>query len=151
MNYPIESQQTITSFDKFFEANGAEATTTSNVYGVIKQLNFDKAEVVSRSNGVDIDDYLSSFEHDQEAQAAILAGNKWVADNFYQNEGSIKALRLSRGLSQKDLAILIESQQSHVSRIEKGTEDVRASTINKLAKVLEVEPAVILGYIGSPA
>jgi transcriptional regulator with XRE-family HTH domain len=56
----------------------------------------------------------------------------------------VTALRLKRGWSQKQLAGELGTSQPHVARIEAGTEDLRLSTIVKLAGVLGVQPYEIV-------
>lgn len=150
MTYPIESQETITSFEDFFENNGAGNSTVTNAFGDFSVLNFDATNAVSRSSGVDIDDLVASFSKDAEAVEAISEGRKWVADQYYQGQETLKALRIQKGLSQKQLADLMSSQQSHVSRLEKGTEDVRLSTMIKLAEVLNENLDAIVRVMRKP-
>lgn len=100
------------------------------------------------AGALDIDDLIAEFEQDSGAAAAIQAGRQWVADEFYKDEPtSIRALRLKKGLSQAQLASAIGTSQSHVARIERGTEDLRASTIARLAAPLGLQPEELFKLI----
>lgn len=49
---------------------------------------------------------------------------------------NIKKMRLKRGLTQKQLAELLGVNQSHISRWEAGTYQPSATTLKKMADVL---------------
>ena len=136
-----ELSKTTKSFGKFF-SNPEPATKTR--YDNYTEINFDASAVSSKSTGIDIDDILSEFDDNQEVQEALERASKWMAEQYYSEESSIKALRLRKGMSQQQLAEAIGSKQSYVSRVEKGCEDLRASSIKKLAEALDVEPSIIL-------
>ncbi|MGJ7533917.1 MULTISPECIES: helix-turn-helix domain-containing protein [unclassified Variovorax] len=65
------------------------------------------------------------------------------------NEGqeSLSSLRLRAGLSQAQLANLMGTKQSNISRWEKNISDLRGRTIKKLASVLGVSNEQILALI----
>ena len=50
----------------------------------------------------------------------------------------IKQLRLEKGLTQLDIATVLNTDATHVSRIELARVDVRISTAVKIAEALEV-------------
>lgn len=52
---------------------------------------------------------------------------------------TLAALRLAKGMSQADLAEAIGTQQSNVSRLEAGTDDMKWSTMQRLAEALGVD------------
>ncbi|MGA0840262.1 MAG: helix-turn-helix domain-containing protein [Pseudomonadales bacterium] len=58
---------------------------------------------------------------------------------------ALKAARLRKGTTQRDLGLLIGVPQSHISKIEAGTVDLRISSLMILAEALdltlELEPA----------
>jgi transcriptional regulator with XRE-family HTH domain len=57
----------------------------------------------------------------------------------------IKELRRKRGLTQEQLAELIETSYKYLQRIEgKNPPDVRLTTVVRLAKALKVKPADLL-------
>jgi len=59
----------------------------------------------------------------------------------------IKELRRKRGVTQEQLAGLIETSYKYLQRIEsKNPPDVRLTTIIRLAKALKVKPAELLRF-----
>ncbi|TAM35448.1 XRE family transcriptional regulator [bacterium] len=57
----------------------------------------------------------------------------------------IKELRKKRGITQEQLAEIIETSYKYLQRIEgKNPPDIRLTTILKLAKALKVKPSKLL-------
>jgi transcriptional regulator with XRE-family HTH domain len=56
---------------------------------------------------------------------------------FGQN---VRAARHARGLTQEELAHLSDLSVVQISRIERGTREIRLSTVVKLLRALEIEP-----------
>ena len=84
-----------------------------------------------------IDALTEKFARHEKGRAALKHGRKWVADQFYSADGvTIKTLRLKNGWSQVDLAEYLGTSQSHISRLEKGGEDLYFSTLKKLCSAL---------------
>lgn len=52
----------------------------------------------------------------------------------------IKELRLKKGLSQEQLAELVDIAERNISKIECGTNFLRADKIPKLSRALDVQP-----------
>lgn len=50
----------------------------------------------------------------------------------------IKEIRNRKGISQFDLAVLMQTDQAYISKVESGLKDVRLSWLVKLAIALEV-------------
>ena len=95
-----------------------------------------------------INSLAEKFARTEKGREALKHGRKWVADQFYADDGiTIKTLRLRKGWSQVDLADYLETSQSHVSRLEKGGEDVRFSTLKKLCAALEQDMNTISAAI----
>ncbi len=57
---------------------------------------------------------------------------------------NLRRLRNAKGLSQDDLAYEADVSRGYLSQIEKGVYYASLKIIEKLAKVLEVEPAELL-------
>lgn len=55
----------------------------------------------------------------------------------------LKAARLARGLTQRDLSVRAGVPQSHISRIESGAVDIKLSSFIELARVLGLEPVLV--------
>jgi len=87
-----------------------------------------------------IDDLVEEWEQDDQGRAALEAGRRWVADSFYREDGdTVRTLRLRMGWSQTRLAEALGTSQSHVARIERGTENLTIETCRKLAQALEID------------
>ena len=56
---------------------------------------------------------------------------------------ALKAARERKGLSQRALGAKSGVPQSHISKIEKGTVDIRVSSLVALARVLELEISLV--------
>ena len=57
---------------------------------------------------------------------------------------NLRRFRHDKGLSQEELAHLADVNRSYMSKLEKGSTYVGLEIIEKLAKVLEIEPAQFL-------
>ena len=57
---------------------------------------------------------------------------------------NIRTRRVDMGLSQEDLALSAELDRTYVSAVERGRWNISLSNIERLAKVLEVEPWKLL-------
>lgn len=58
----------------------------------------------------------------------------------------IKELRIKQGLTQEQLAEMIEVGERNLSKIECGNVFVKASTITKLIKALKIEPQELFEF-----
>ena len=56
---------------------------------------------------------------------------------------ALKAARLNRKLSQRALSVKSGIPQSHIANIENGAVDITLSTLNELARALELEPVLV--------
>ncbi|HEX5433778.1 MAG TPA: helix-turn-helix transcriptional regulator [Candidatus Angelobacter sp.] len=56
---------------------------------------------------------------------------------------TIRRQRQRRGMSQAELGRLLHMPQSQVARIEKGSSDMRLSTVAEIARVLDLEPMLL--------
>lgn len=62
--------------------------------------------------------------------------------NAHQLADMLRTRRLQRGISQRDLAALVDIPQSHLSKIEAGKVDLRISTLAALTAALDLRIAV---------
>ena len=86
--------------------------------------------------------FAAGWDGQEDMQSSMAAARAWAADAFYAGQvGGLRHLRLSRGLSQTQLAQSIGSSQGHVSRLENAgdTSDLRADTLRKLCEALGVD------------
>lgn len=84
---------------------------------------------------VDIDDLLMSLEQDEGFAAEMSDARKWLSDGL---PSDLSSLRLSRGLSQAQLAKAVGLQQPNISAIESGNRKPEYETARKIAAVLGV-------------
>jgi DNA-binding XRE family transcriptional regulator len=97
----------------------------------------------------DIDTVVENLERDPQRHVALKGARQRLAGKLEPKVGGLAALRLRRGLSQKQLADAIGTSQPHIARIEKGRDNVLLATANQLARALGVtldEVNVALGF-----
>lgn len=83
--------------------------------------------------------YIETQEKDNARRIALENARREIAERFYsKTPASIATLRLKKGWSQKRLADEIGTSQPHIARIEAGREDIRLSTIKKLAVAFDI-------------
>ena len=83
---------------------------------------------------------MSEWEQDEEWHAAMAEARYWIADQFYaEDDDTVRTLRLRKGWSQNRLAEALGTSQSHVARIERGTENLALETCRKLCDALGVD------------
>ncbi|MCH8071675.1 MAG: helix-turn-helix transcriptional regulator [Proteobacteria bacterium] len=87
-----------------------------------------------------IDDVVAKFESTDKGRFAMKHGRTWVAKAFYGDVGeTIRTLRLTKGLSQSELAKSLGTSQSHVARIERGRENPLIKTCRRLCDALGID------------
>lgn len=84
----------------------------------------------------DFSERISELERDATRAAGLAEARRQLAQELGSECTGIAALRLRRGLSQSGLAELMDTSQPKVSRMEAGLDDVRHSTLKKLAEAL---------------
>lgn len=83
---------------------------------------------------------VEQWEQVQEKRDALEKGRRWIADTFYGEDGdTVRTLRLRKGWSQTRFAEVLGTSQSHVARIERGTENLSVETCRKLAAALDID------------
>lgn len=63
----------------------------------------------------------------------------------------IRNLRVSKGLSYRQMSLLCNVDYANIRRIEQGKVNVTLLTLEELAKALELEPGELLKYRRDPA
>lgn len=86
---------------------------------------------------VDVDAEVATLERID--APGVRAARQWVGRHLYgETASTLRALRLSKGLSQGALAAAMGVNQGQMSRWENGKADMRVSTLRRLAEVLGV-------------
>jgi len=85
-------------------------------------------------------DRIKKLEADPRKAKALAAARAEISEETRKIEGhSLRTRRLELGLSQIMLAELIGSSQSHIARIERGTENLQIQTCRRLCAALKVD------------
>lgn len=83
-------------------------------------------------NTMNLDDYIASrCESDKDFENGFYSGYE-----EFKIGAMLKEMRLELGLTQEELATKMETKKSVISRIENHSEDIRLSTLQKIASVL---------------
>ena len=141
---PTSSSESVTR-DEQIKSNATATEKVATVYYINDFLVVDKP----KHGFVTMDDFLIDIENDQELSKKLPDARKWVAETFYKDKNSLSKLRLEKGWSQKQLAEKLNTKQPYIARIESGIEDIRLSTIKKLAKVFETDDSEIIRAISN--
>lgn len=84
-----------------------------------------------------IDDYVAELETNQE-WADELRRSRIEFASQVESLSSLVSMRLSRGLSQRQLAEKIGASQPQIARLEQGNGNPEVATLRKLARELNV-------------
>ncbi|MEZ0197650.1 helix-turn-helix transcriptional regulator [Pseudomonas qingdaonensis] len=83
--------------------------------------------------------FMERRQRNPERAAGLAKARSELADALYPEDGTtLKTLRLKAGLTQTQLAALMETSQPLVARIEAGRQDPTMSTCKKLSAALGV-------------
>ncbi|WP_083970489.1 helix-turn-helix domain-containing protein [Halomonas sp. S2151] len=87
-----------------------------------------------------IQDVVESSEQNPKRKAALQRARNRISRQIDQEIGpTVRTSRLAKGWSQVTMADALGTSQSHVARIERGSENVTLETMRKLCNVLEVD------------
>lgn len=87
-----------------------------------------------------ITDVVNELESTEEGRVGMEDARKWVAGTFHSDDGmTLRTLRLKRGWSQIHLADKLGTSQSHIARLERGTENVYIQTCRRLCDVFHID------------
>lgn len=88
-----------------------------------------------------LEDFLDTFEARPDIAPHLPAARRELADYFEQQSDrpTLRRLRLKKGLSQKELALLLGTSQAAISDYENRTRKPNEDTIRNLAQSLEVD------------
>ncbi len=130
---PLESLATFAQF--------AQAAASSSA-GVVLFASFDAPPAQPLPGTQSFDDFVSELEADPELAAELAASRQELSAALYPDaQESLAAMRLAAGLSQSQLAAIVETSQSHIARMEAGRNDPSTGLISRIADALKVDPA----------
>lgn len=131
-----------TTSEGFRVVVGAEAKASTRP-ALCQVFNFEDhaaREQSAPNNHVSVDDLVKLWEGDDKGRQSLQEGRAWVADAFYKEDGiTVRSMRLRKGWSQARLADSLGTSQSHVARIERGSENLTIETCRRLCVSLDVD------------
>lgn len=130
-----ESDVTTTRFENLVETPSPATRTVAKVCKMPAP-----AQVPVPKDYLSADDLVREFAVDDDSRAALERGRRWVADAFFADDGdTVRTLRLRKGWSQSQLAKALGTSQSHVARIERGSENLYIGTCRKICSALAID------------
>ena len=139
---PAESLPRTQSSDGVNIVVGKSVDATSRASGCVVFNISDHAarEVATPQRHVTIEALNARWEKDPARRKAMEEARGWIADSFHEEDGdTVRTMRLRRGWSQARLAQALGTSQSHVARIERGTENLALATCRRLCVVLAID------------
>lgn len=108
--------------------------------GLIIWAEFDsKHQIIPFARTTSIDELAAELERDPTMGQHLAAARQTIGERIHANRpDTLAALRLSRGLSQAQLANLSHTSQSHIACIELGKNDPGTDIIERIANALGV-------------
>lgn len=79
---------------------------------------------------------LNKYIHKRKKKDLKFAENYETGFNDFKIGLYLRELRIKKGFTQEDLAVRLKTKKSVISRMENHAEDIRLSTLEKVAKVL---------------
>ena len=118
----------------------AEATSQASQCTVFWINDHATRRVATPPRHVAVDEMVARWEKDEKRRKVIEEARGWIADAFHAEDGdTVRTLRLRKGWSQIRLAKALATSQSHVARIERGTENLAIETCRRLCNVLGID------------
>lgn len=137
MNLPVASSPPTKTFE-----HDITPVTTSDVSRclVFKIADHPEYRIAAPPKHRRISEITADWARDEQRRQALEDARRWVADTFHGQEGdTVRTLRLRKGWSQSQLAEAISSSQSHIARIERGTENLAVQTCRRLCHALGID------------
>ena len=127
-----------------FGSDGSSRSITSKSIGLGNASDcviyrFEAVLPPEKASFSDFDDLVQELEGSHDSANQLKDARKWVGQKFYSETTNIATLRLLKGLSQKQLGLLCELEQSHISRYECGKVEPSLSIAKRIAEALEVD------------
>lgn len=96
---------------------------------------------------VSLDDVLKEYMQVEEFKQHFAEANQQIAEIYYKDEKSLRAMRLKKGLTQSQLAEAINTSQPQITKLENGDTDFRSATVIKLAGFFGVKASEMFGIL----
>lgn len=129
-----------TDFDIVQSGSDVETSTIEQPYVVYSFEDHAITQIEIPKKHISIGNLVSKWEKDDKRRAALEDARKWVADTFHGEDGeTVRTMRLRKGWSQARLAQEISTSQSHIARIERGTENIAITTCRRLCSALDID------------
>lgn len=130
------------------EQAAASVALGSNVHPLVRT--FSVTQLSQQHN--DFDALMAELEGNPANSAELVAAGAWVADTFYAEEGdTLRTVRLRKGLSQVQLAEMLQTSQPQVAKIESGKVDLQYSTLVKLGAALGLDANALFRLLEAQA
>ncbi len=114
--------------------------TKAAVFNAVFNIEARFKEVVTPVKHTSIDDIVNEWSQDDDMREALENARLWYAEQYHAEDGvTIRTIRLKKKWSQAKLADEIGSSQSHIARIERGTENLSIETCRRLCVALDID------------
>ena len=105
---------------------------------IFEQYNGEKKSAPTKHTA--IGDLIEKWDNDTKRKTTLEEARRWANETFHSNEGdTVRTLRLRKGWSQTQLSQELGTSQSHIARIERGTENITIETCRKLCQALGID------------
>lgn len=122
---------------------GARSEVKTGSPAPVLYREFSPSRPLSLANTVGLESLLAEFESDPAMSEDMAQARRQLATTIYQDEPeTLSALRLAAGLSQAQLAKLVQTSQPHIARIERGTTDPGTEMIARIASALGIDEII---------
>lgn len=118
--------------------NTKETPTTVSGYFISQEVTISVASE-RKLPGTSLKSLMKMREKDPARSKYLKAARLKLSEQIDKDKYPLAQLRLSKGLSQTQLADKMGMQQPSIARIERGAEDIKLSTIEKLSVALGVD------------
>lgn len=133
----VSSETIVRAPDPFVKT---QTTTQPTQPAVIVHLDDHRPQIDIPADCTTVEAMVEEWERDEKRRALLEQARQWGAETLYRTEGdTVRTLRLRKGWSQVQLASELKTSQSHIARIESGTENVAISTCRRLSVALGVD------------
>ena len=118
----------------------SEESSTPEVKCKVFKIDYAKP-LPQPKKGRTLSSFIDDWVADPEKSEAFTEAMIWTGEMLSEldNGETIKTLRLKKGLSQSQLANLMQTSQPHIARIEKGRDSMTLETLCKLSEHLAVD------------